>query len=623
MDFLLRATRESKGKKKLKHIIILTCRSLAVVALILAVARPLTSSGLFGWGSSKVDTVILILDRSASMELDSADPSLTKREKIIQLTQESLNKIGNTKLVLIDSATAEAMPITSPSVLSEIAQTQATDTCANIPVLLNKALEYTLENSSGRTEIWLASDMQVSDWQLDNGQWSSIRQGLNTISDQTSLRVISLRNEPTNNLSSRIRKTQREGNELVLEIEILQTEHSNTQQIPLTVSLNGVPSTQQISLSGNSTLISQRLSLTGKSGYGYIQLPADSNLRDNTSFFAYGAQQPIHSAIVAPKGEAQYYLNLAAAPPGYAQQQSKTFSPSETIPLSSQSLVIWQAPLPDGDVKNQLLQFIKEGGCVAFFPPIHAGIETPNSFLDTSWGVVSKSAKGKYFIVNDWTRNDGPLRNGLDGTPIQVSKLKAIKRRDIVTNNTSLADWSDATPLLTRSIHGKGAAYFVSSIPDYTWSNLGDADVLLPLIQRLVQQGSERLGSEYNTTIGQLPSPLLLDLPRSRRLDSATSSNSLNTQFEAGVYRISERSIAINRPPQEASMEIVDNDQLGELLANTNYTLFEEESQTSSSIGRQLWQPLLIAMLLFMTLEAILCLNKKRVSPQSNTPLSL
>ncbi|MFC4990725.1 hypothetical protein [Rubritalea tangerina] len=33
MEFLLRATRESRGRKKLKHIIILTCRALAVAAL--------------------------------------------------------------------------------------------------------------------------------------------------------------------------------------------------------------------------------------------------------------------------------------------------------------------------------------------------------------------------------------------------------------------------------------------------------------------------------------------------------------------------------------------------------------------------------------------------------------
>ena len=49
MQFLLKATRESRGKKKLRHILILTCRALAIAALVFAAARPIVS-GLIGWG---------------------------------------------------------------------------------------------------------------------------------------------------------------------------------------------------------------------------------------------------------------------------------------------------------------------------------------------------------------------------------------------------------------------------------------------------------------------------------------------------------------------------------------------------------------------------------------------
>ena len=44
MQFLLKATRESRGKKKLRHILILTCRALAIAALACAAARPVQSS---------------------------------------------------------------------------------------------------------------------------------------------------------------------------------------------------------------------------------------------------------------------------------------------------------------------------------------------------------------------------------------------------------------------------------------------------------------------------------------------------------------------------------------------------------------------------------------------------
>ena len=67
MEFLLRAARETRGTKKLLHYLILALRVMAVAALVTAFARPLLGS-FFGWGSSGLNEVLLVLDRSASMD---------------------------------------------------------------------------------------------------------------------------------------------------------------------------------------------------------------------------------------------------------------------------------------------------------------------------------------------------------------------------------------------------------------------------------------------------------------------------------------------------------------------------------------------------------------------------
>ena len=82
MQFLLKAAQESRGKKRLKHILILACRALAIATLIFAIARPYVS-GLIGWVGGKVDTVTLILDRSASMELRTTEGGESLREGVI------------------------------------------------------------------------------------------------------------------------------------------------------------------------------------------------------------------------------------------------------------------------------------------------------------------------------------------------------------------------------------------------------------------------------------------------------------------------------------------------------------------------------------------------------------
>ena len=609
MDFLLRATRESRGKKKLKHIVILTSRALAIAALVLAVARPLASNGFLSWGGGKLDTVILILDRSSSMESQTGSSEASKREIILQQVQQSMLDLGEAKLILIDSATGQLLSIATPEALSTISQTQATDTAAVIPALLESAIHYVLEHDTGRTEIWLASDMQESSWLPNSGKWSNVRAGLNNLSEQTSLRIIALKKAAQNNVSISLNSAQRVDDELVVEIEIEQDGESSSQGIPLNVSLNNARSSESITLTGDKIKLNKRLSLTGKSGFGYIQLPADSNMRDNTAFFSYGIELPVYSAVVAQKGEAQSYLSLASAPPGYANQQTKIYLPHQPIPWESLSLVIWQAPLPEGDAQQPLIDFINKGGVIAFFPPKDT---SETNFLGSSWGLVSKSSAGKYFVVQEWDRKDGPLRNGADGISIPVNKLKAIKRREILTNDTSLANWSNGSALLTRKLHGRGSAYFISSLPDYTWSNLADADVILPLIQRLVHKGNQRFGSGFSTTVGKLPADIAVDQAKRKRLDTATESTPLNAAFEAGIYQFDDRVLAINRPAEESSSETVENEDLNTALADTKFSLFEESGDSNNTFSKQLWQTLLMAMLVFLIIEALLCLAPKR-----------
>ncbi|MFC5051702.1 BatA domain-containing protein [Rubritalea spongiae] len=609
MDFLLKATRESKGKKKLKHILILACRALAVAALVFAVARPITSNGLLSWGAGKLDTVILILDRSASMELVPNGDTMSKRQGVIQRVSEAAAALGGSKLILIDSATGRPIPISDPNTLSQISQTSASDTSANIPTLLDTALQYIFEKDTGRTEIWLASDMQANNWQPKSGKWENIKAGLDNLADQVSLRILAQVSESDNNLSVQILNSQRIDDQLLLDIEILQHGEPSTQELPLTLSLNGTDSIEDVTLSSTSTKLRKRIPLTGQSGFGYLQLPADTNLRDNTSYFSYGSQRQIRSAVIAPTSEARDYLALASAPPGYANQLAQTYLPTEDIPWSTLSLVIWQAPIPDDEAQQPLLDFINKGGVIAFFPP---DSPSEHSFLGSSWGLVSNANSQKYFVVDKWDRNDGPLRNGENGTPVSADKLRAIKKKEIQSKDTVLASWSNDTPFLTRQLHGRGSMYFVGTLPDYTWSNLGDADVILPLIQRLVQRGNQRFGSDHTATLGALPTELSIDSANMKRLDKATSSSPLNLAYQAGVYQFNNRIVAINRPPAEDVDIFISADQLSSILTDTSYSLFEETTKNAAGFTQQLWRVFLVLMLLFLIAEALLCLSPQR-----------
>jgi hypothetical protein len=624
MQFLLKATRESRGKKKLRHILILTCRALAIAALIFAAARPVVS-GLLGWGGGSIDTVVLILDRSASMELRPGDGLEPRRAIVLERVAEAMKSLGGARLVLIDSASGDPLEVASPDVLPEISQTAATDTAADFPTLLTRAAEY-LAESPGRSEVWLTSDLQATNWEANEERWASARASLQALPQLPAVRILALTGSGAPNSSISLLSSRRSGDELVLELEVARdADARGIAEIPLTTQLDGGRTTETLTLPTQSLRFQKRIALPANSetGHGWVSIPADGNPRDNVAYFAYGPDRPVRTAIVAPQGEAAAYLALAAAPPGYGTQQASRIDPATAATLNTAdiSAILWTAPLPTGTTANLLETFIRDGGHVMFLPPGGSPAET--LFLGATWGPLTDADRSSFFILQDWNRNDGLLRDGLDGTTITADRLRAI-RRQVPQGDTlaHLARWEDGEPFLSRLVLDRGTAWFLGSIPDYTWSNLGDADVLLPAIQRLVTAGADRFDAGYLTTVGARDAQLFADETRTR-LDDYGKAEPANAAYEAGIYRLGTRLLAVNRPAIEDDPEILTRERLDVVLEGTGHTLLEQAGQSNDrTLSRDVWRAFLLAMLLFLIGELLLCLPARTSESPLPAPAS-
>ncbi|MCW1886556.1 BatA domain-containing protein [Luteolibacter flavescens] len=619
MQFLLKATRESRGKKRLRHILILTCRALGIAALATAAARPLLSNVL-GWGSGKPDLVVLLLDRSASMEATPKNGSVPRRELALERVKSAMADLDGTRLVLIDSASGEPQDVPSPDVLTSISSTAPTDTSADVSLLASRAAEF-LTETPGRAEVWIASDMQATSWQPRNDRWTSVRAAFSSLAEQPKLRVISLGGDASPNQAIRLLSSRRAGAQLVLDVEITRNDDSAAPvNLPLTATLNGVRSTSNVTLAGQNFRFRKTLPIPANedSGYGWLSIPGDGNLRDNAAFFAYGPARPVKSLLVAPPGEATDYLALASAPGGHHGQSVERLDPAQISRLDTEGVaaIFWAAPLPIGQVAESLVRFVTEGGQVAFFPP---QADSDAEFAGMKWSPVTQSEEGKFFIIDSWDHDDGLLRDGLDGTPVPADRLKAVKRRLPEGEGTTLARWDDGRPFLSRRVFDRGTAWFFSSLPDYTWSNLADADVLLPVSQRLVVEGAQRFDTGYLAIVGNRSAQPRPGESRSR-LDDYGSPVPSNEAYEAGIHQFGERIMALNRPAAEDDLEILENNTAQGLFEGLDATFFEDRSTSSRANGSQpLWQAFLVAMLCFLLAEAILCLPKK--SNPSGSPL--
>ena len=112
MMFLLAAQRMNKGFSRLRQWLILAFRVLAIAALVFVITRPL-AGGWLGLTGGMPDTVIVLLDRSASMEQQNPVTGMSKRRTGLQkLTAAMKQAYGrSTRLVLLDSATGQPTPL--------------------------------------------------------------------------------------------------------------------------------------------------------------------------------------------------------------------------------------------------------------------------------------------------------------------------------------------------------------------------------------------------------------------------------------------------------------------------------------------------------------------------------
>ena len=607
MKFLLSATRQYRGEKKLRHIAILTCRAMGITALAIAAARPVVSE-IIGWGSGSIGTVVLILDRSASMEIKSVS-NQSLRESALEKISATVKNLGNPRLMLVDSASGELQEIASPELLPSLSSTAPTDTAADIPSLLTRAIAF-LSDVAGPAEIWIASDLQSSNWLPSDDRWNTIRSTIASLPNAPTIRILSMTDAHGSNAAIRITESRRVGNELLLDVEI-QNDSANTDApASLTTHLNGSNTSENLAVTNTLARFQKRITLpnSASTGHGWLSLTADANPRDNTAYFVYGPSRKAVSLVVAPPGESANYLALAAAPPGM-NMEAPIVSPEQASQKISPELaaVLWAVPLPEAAAAEAMRRFLVSGGHVCFFAP-----STPSgaTFNNLGWSQTTIAPAGKFFILKEWNRRDGPLRDGLDGSPVAAQRLKALRRQIPEGDATTLARWEDGEPAFVRRIFDHGTAWLLGTVPDYSWSNLGDADVLLPLVQRIVSEGNERFQVSLSTSVGAENARPQNKQPRIR---SKIPGDELTADaFLAGVEKSDSGFLAINRPLSEDAKESLNQAAINSLFEGVRHTLLEQAGKDSDEKGSaEAWRLFLFAMLFFLIAEAILCLGPK------------
>lgn len=612
MDFLIRASKEMRGVKKLRYYLILASRVLAVAALAFALSRPRVSNWL-GFGGSVVDNVIIILDRSASMDGKVEGEKRSVREIALERLKNTMSEMGSARFFLLESAGGKFVELSAPEVLPTLEEASGTDTAADIPVLIEKAASYISGNLSGTSEIWIASDMQASNWSKESSQWEIARGAMGNLPSSMIVRIMGLRDRTFLNRSIRATNARIKGGELLLSMEVHQYAPPGSpdapKSLPVTISVNGGRVVENIQIQGGLSLLEKRIALPDnvREGYGYIQLPQDGNERDNYSFFTFVQDRPAKVAATGEPGEALNITLSMAAPPGLSSRIAERKSPEALVKSSIYdiSLLLWLGKLPKGLEAEHIREYVEKGGIVLFLPSEESFDET--EFMGLKWGRMEESPRDKLFLISQWDREMGLLRDGSDGRAVPVDHVMAILRSPTLGEGLTTASWDDGSPAILRKVAGAGQIIMLGTLPLYEWSNLADGYVYLPLLQRLVEEGSMRFSMPNAHDLGTWNLPLQSG-QEALCIDGREEGEKKATEYTAGVYRIGSNYYALNRPASEDIMEEIMVEDLRDLFGTVRFTSLESNLRETDSLVSEIWRTFYYFLIIFFLLEGVLSL---------------
>lgn len=623
--FLLQAKRMSKGIARLKYLLIMMARMLAIAGLIFAVSRPMAGGWLGFAAGSQPDTTIIVLDRSASMEEQGPGTSLSKRETALRKISELIATTGNdSQIVLFDSATSTEQVIGSPRELLELPSVGATSTTSDLPNLLEGVTEYVINNETGRTDVWICSDLRAKDWNPTGGRWETIRKQL---SDREGVRLYLLNYQevsPSNlsiSVSSVHRRDSPDGAELVMDLRLTRNEPTEeTENVQVGFVINGSRSVLDVEMTGAEVVRNgHTIPLSGeqKSGWGRVELPSDANPLDNVYRFVYSEPAIQKTVIVSDDNDIADLLRLAAStgadPSLVYEAEIVTAAAAPTLPWDETALILWQAPLPTEGLAEQMKSYLATGRSVIFFPT-----ETPGQeeFLGLSWGDWVKTSS-EPFAVQRWRTDAGLLSNTLSGSPLPVGDLEIFGYSSLSDlQGTTLANISDGVPLLQRTNWEQGEAFFCTTLPRPESSNLSrNGIVLYVMIHRALSRGAAVLGAARQVEAGSLSQAVIQNW---KPLDDLTEQVLLSQRsLNAGLYRTDDDTLyALNRPLMEDDVSILDNETLELTLNGINFTLISDEAGSEMALASEIWRTFLIFMIAALLLETFLCLPDREGIPQ-------
>jgi hypothetical protein len=648
--FLHKIPYRSIRRQKIRHLLLLLLRCLALLLFVAAFARPwFERSKHAGAGSSGAKEVVILVDRSYSMGYgDHWTKALAKAREVIGAISASDRA---TIVFFANEPAAASEPTADRSRLENAVKTaKLSSEGTRYAPAIKMASDIVGGSNLPRREIVLISDFQRAGW--------AKREEL-SLPPGVELRTIDISGQPGSDAA-------------VIGLTTDRTRDSIRERVIATARLANFGMAQKTADAtlelGGRTVESRRVTIPAKgvgqvrftsvvvpttATRGVIRITKDSLEADDQLYFTVTPDEAVSVLIIEPRAARQnqsLYLRTALSI-GDKPRFKVDVRPAEdlqTLDLERRSLVILNevAP-PQGAIGRRLREMVTSGAGLLIVPG-----EQNTDRWPAEWQALLPVRFGS---VVDRTRDAGATIGAVDySNPIfeifsaprsgDFSSTRVFRYRSAkaLSDSGVIAKFDDGAPAMIQKAVGAGHIVVWTTSLDALWTDLPLQTVFVPFAHQLGQRIGRfadakpwfvagdvldltrhaELTSSVMGSGARAPGDsgrLILEAPSGEKIRlSAFGSNHLATLRERGLYELrmenspvgGGRPIAVNVDPAEADLTHLDPAELV-AAANANTTAGQKSGAATAPPEQQesrqaIWWYLLLAALFLMAIETVM-----------------
>lgn len=663
VKYLMSLQKTRMRQIKIRQILLLILRTLALLAIAFAFARPTTEGGyLPALGGKTTTTAVMIIDISGSSSTETNAGSYFERgiEKAQAILANFTEKervvvLGVASTILYDSGE----PTSDFDRLNISIKEMTPSSGEAAPSLaFARAFEILKTATDPNLEVYLISDFQGDAWRnFEFDPFQAEHMDVKLFVTSTSRDEIDNVSAERVSFPNQIITT---GRAFALNGAVRNHKADDPAEVLVALDINGqrVAQTDLSLAPGASGKVAFNYAPT-EAGFlhGHIVIDDDDLLADNEAYFAMRIPSGSNIALISEDDQEAFYLRNALAP-AESQNLSKTITTIGALQASTMNLREYDAVivnlkgrLPQALV-SALTNYINTGGAVLFMmrPDLEFG-EFSERIAAPLFGLhvleappVVGTSGGRYLLNNfDFAHPLFAPYRQFSGDKLPQAEFFGHYKTTESAKSTILARFSDNSPAVLEASVGKGKALLYTFSLNDTYSDLTMRPLMVIMLNRSIEYlVSEPLNQRENLVAG---SEITRELgPQDARQFSLVAPNGDTTNVSAairagavvfdlgrlqqtGVYRIIGDgkivdAFAVNFPEAESIPIYSAPEAVGGRIAGTRVIVLDYDTDPASSIasarfGTELWKLFLLLGFIFLLVEMAIAYSTR--TPEVST----